>query len=101
MDGEDVISQAAVDDVLRRRRYSLEVVSCHTYRVRLSRLSGVKDYIEVIGEPKPQFVAGTRARLGEFWRGRKANTMDHGPRHVGDPELRPHLGVQDGTCARS
>lgn len=67
-------AEAAVTEVLRQGRYTLEGVRRHTYRVRLDRLSQVREYIESLGEPRPSFAPGTRARLRELWRGRQANT---------------------------
>ena len=65
---------AAVNKVLRQGRYKLEGVRRHPYRVRLDRLTDVPRYIQAIGEPRPRFVAGTRARLRQLWRGRTTNT---------------------------
>ena len=65
---------AAVNEVLGQGRYKLEGVRRHPYRVRLDRLTDVPRYIQAIGEPKPRFVAGTRARLRQLWRGRTTNT---------------------------
>lgn len=65
---------AAVNQVLRQGLYTLEGVRRHPYRVRLERLTDVPRYIQAVGEPKPRFVPGTRARLRQLWRGRTTNT---------------------------
>jgi len=67
-------AEAAVDEVLRQGLYTLEGVRRHAYRVRLDRLSQVREYINAIGEPRPSLASGTRARLRELWRGRQPNT---------------------------
>lgn len=66
-------AQAAVNEVLGRGLYTMEGVRRHAYRVRLVHLSQVQEYIDAIGNPRPSFATGTRARLRELWRGRQRN----------------------------